>query len=202
MSVSVRNFPKNIKKDYDSVRSDLKSGDILLCKGNVLFSNLIQKATKSIWSHVAFVIRLDSIDRVMVMESVESIGVRTVPLRHYVEDYKGEGKGYNGRLLIARHSDFDDKINKIKLKNMSKFAVDRFGYPYDNDEIAKITARILGFFRRKSKNDNEFICSEYAYECYKSIGINFKYDKRKFIAPADFAKESKVNAIAELIVKK
>ncbi len=55
-------------------------------------------------------------------------------------------------------------------------------------------------FRKKSKSDNDFICSEYAHECYKSIGINFNYDKRKFIAPADFAKESKVSAIVELKV--
>ena len=197
MPISIEDFPDVERVDYDTVREDIRSGDILLCEGDAVFSKLIKLGTGSIWTHVAFIIRLDSIDRVMVMESVESMGVRTVPLRHYVENYKGEGKGYNGRLLIARHSDFDDKVN---IKNLSKFAVDRFGYPYDNDEIVKIAGRILGVFRKKSKDDNEYICSEYAQECYESIGIIFDYDDRKFIAPADFAKEEKVEAIVELEV--
>lgn len=52
---------------------------------------MIQRATRSVWSHVAFVMRVDSIDRVMVLESREPIGVRTVPLRTYLADYDDEG---------------------------------------------------------------------------------------------------------------
>ncbi len=71
MSVSVKNFPKLRRQDYKKVRPKIHSGDILLCSGSSVFSQMIQKATGSIWSHVAFVIRLDTIGRIMVLESVE-----------------------------------------------------------------------------------------------------------------------------------
>ena len=47
-------------------------------------SQMIQAATDSIWSHVAFVVRLEVIDRIMVLESLEPVGVRTVPLSKYL----------------------------------------------------------------------------------------------------------------------
>lgn len=94
MSIAIDQFPTIAIQNYEQLRPQIKSGDILLCSGNSLISSLIQKATNSVWSHIAFVIRLDSIDRIMVLESVETIGVRTVPLSTYVNNYNGSGKGY------------------------------------------------------------------------------------------------------------
>jgi hypothetical protein len=157
---------------------------------------------------VGFIIRLDTIDRVMVLESVESIGVRTVPLSHYVYNYKGDGKGYPGKLLIARHDHFDN-VPKQRMHKMSQFAVDHFGYPYDKDEIMRIAGRIgwefLGFLKkeveRDVERDKEFICSEYAWECYKEVGIVIPYDERGFVAPKDFALAKEVNPVGVIEVK-
>ncbi len=189
--------------DYQSIRAQINNGDLLLCSGNGAFSDLIKKGTDSIWSHVAFILRLDSIDRVMVLESVESQGVRTVPLSNYVYDYK-DGKGYDGQLLIARHDGFPagaDVATSDQLKAMAKFAVDRFGYSYDVDEIVKIATRIAtggAFNNGVLQRDREYICSEYAEECYKRFGVTIPPDRRGFIAPADFAKEGQVRPIAAL----
>ena len=86
-------FPAFEIKEYKNCRNDIKSGDILLCSGDSFFSNMIKQVTHSVWSHVAFILRVDIIDRIMVLESVESIGVRTVPLSSYVSDYNGTVKG-------------------------------------------------------------------------------------------------------------
>jgi hypothetical protein len=149
--------------------------------------------------------RLPELDRVMVLESVEPLGVRTVPLSKYLTDYDSEGNGYNGGLVIARHEDFSTKATDKKMKKFGQFAVDLFGYPYDKDEIAKIATRIAASylpFTRKEQNelkpDREFICSEYAWECYKEIGIRIEHDGRGFIAPADFAKDKNVQLKAVL----
>lgn len=89
---------------------------------------------------------------------------------------------------------------------MSQFAVDRFAYPYDEEEIARITARIvasaLGFGKGEIERDQEYICSEYVFECYKRIGIDIPYDERGFVAPADFARNEKVRLLWELEVKR
>ncbi|UCD76621.1 MAG: hypothetical protein JSV91_06785 [Phycisphaerales bacterium] len=176
-----------------------------MCSGSAWFSRMIQRATKSVWSHVAFVMRLDRIDRVMVLESVESIGVRTVPLRKYMEDYDSKGNAYPGGLVIARHDDFAARATDSKRRRLGQFAVDLFGYPYDNKEIAKIAARIVASKlpfsskeKRELKQDPEYICSEYVWECYRRIGVPITHDRRGFISPADFARDPRVKLKAVL----
>lgn len=133
MSVPIKRFPRKPQVDYRQLRSQLHSGDLLLCSGTGVFSRMIQADTGSIWSHVAFVMRLDSIDRVMVLESLEPFGVRTVPLSKYVNNYDSQGNPYPGGMVIARHDDFTKQANPAKLRELGKFAVDLFGYPYDKD---------------------------------------------------------------------
>jgi uncharacterized protein YycO len=205
MAITTAKFPEGRSINSKIFRPKIQSGDILLCSGSAWFSKMIQKSTKSVWSHVGFVIRLDSIDRVMVLESVEPLGVRTVPLSKYLSDYDSEGNPYPGGLVIARHNKFSKIASTSKLKKFGQFSVDLFGYPYDTDEIAKIAARIAASYlpftdkeRKALKPDREYICSEYAWECYKSIGINIKHDPRGFIAPADFAKDKDVSLKAIL----
>ena len=181
-------FPKLPTKHYKELRHDIHSGDILLCSGSSIFSTLIQKATKSIWSHVGFILRVDAIDRIMVLESVESIGVRTIPLSNYVRDYNASGKGYPGRLMLARHHD----VKEENIPKLSRSAVDFLGYPYRTEEIVHIAARLslnaLGF-PPHSIDDKQraFICSEYAQTCFNSIGVEIGHNKIGFIAPSDFA---------------
>lgn len=181
-------FPLVPSKKYQDLRHEIRSGDILLCSGSSTFSTLIQKATDSVWSHVAFILRLDAIDRIMVLESVESYGVRTVPLSSYVRNYNASGSAYPGRLMLARHAG----IREEHIVKLSRSAVDLLGYPYGTTEIIHIATRIsLHALGVHSHPDNKlahaFICSEYAQTCFHSIGINIDYNHMGFIAPADFA---------------
>ncbi|MCK4958558.1 MAG: hypothetical protein KAT00_04150, partial [Planctomycetes bacterium] len=184
---------------------DIRSGDLLLCSGSTFFSRMIRRVTRSVWSHVAFVIRLETIDRIMVLESVESVGVRTIPLSRYVRDYSGQNEGgYPGRLLLGRHKSFS-MVSKPEMTKMSQFAVDLFGYPYDRDEILRIGARIcknlLGFREDEVQREREYICSEYVWECYNSLNIRVDHDTGGFIAPRDFARDLKVFPIAAINVE-
>lgn len=204
MGISIRRFPKREEHDYDQIRSEIRSGDLLLCSGSGFFSRMIQASTESIWSHVGLVMRLDSIDRVMVLESLEPQGVRTVPLRKYLVDYDNRGNPYPGGIVIARHQAFEN-VAANRLQRLGQFAADLFGYPYDKDEIAKIAARILASRipftqkdRKALKRDREYICSEYVWECYRQLGIRIEHDPRGFIAPSDFANAKDVELLAVL----
>lgn len=194
MAIDQKVFPNHAFKAYRYARRLIRNGDVLLCSGSGIFSTMIQEATGSIWSHVGFILRLDEIDRIMVLESVEPIGVRTVPLSKYLKDYDSKGHAYDGGMAIIRHRKFEAKANRETLKRLTQFAVDLFGYPYDKDEIAKIAARIMASkipfspeAYARIKEDREFICSEYVYRCYKEIGIEIEWDKKGFIAPSNFA---------------
>lgn len=189
-------FPNVPIKSYDELRNIIQSGDILLCSGSAFFSSLIQQATQSVWSHVAFILRVDQIDRIMILESVESIGVRAVPLSSYINNYNGTGQSYPGRILLARHRE----LKQENIINLSKYATDLLGYPYGTEEIARIAARIgmgsIGIPQTTvDQPQREFICSEYAYACFKSVGITIPYNPLGFIAPADFARCAEVFSI-------
>lgn len=193
-------FPQLSSKHYQTVYPDICSGDILLCSGNSIFSTFIKKATHSVWSHVAFILRLDVIDRIVVLESVESLGVRVVPLSHYICNYNNSGQGYPGKLMLARHAD----ITQNKIPALSTLAVDYLGYPYGKEEIIHIAARIglhnLGISNLDPDpiKQKAFICSEYAQLCFSAIGINIECNRIGFIAPADFAIHPKIKPLCYL----
>jgi hypothetical protein len=198
-------FPALPLAQYPAIRASIRNGDLLLASGNYAFSKIIQAATKTPWSHVAMLIRVDVIDRVMVLESVETKGVRAVALSEYVRNFEGTGKGYNGRLVLAHHSGFT-AASAAQLQAMSQFAVDRLSYPYDEEEIARITARIvggaLGIPPGVVARNKEYICSEYVGTSYELVNIIIPYDPRGFIAPADFARCPEVTLLYELEVQR
>jgi hypothetical protein len=194
MPIARNRFPNGRATPYPAMRQDLRNGDILLCSGSGIFSTMIQAATKSVWSHVGFILRLDNVDRVMLLESVESIGVRTVRLSKYLNDYDSKGNAYRGGLAIIRHKRFEELVNPTKFKRLTQYAVDQFGYPYDSAQIARIAARIMASRvpftpkeRSRIKENNAFICSEYVARCFNRAGFDVKWNPLGFITPADFA---------------
>jgi hypothetical protein len=197
-------FPDVPRVAYATVRDQIRSGDLLLCSGSSVFSRLIQHGTDSVWSHVAFVMRLDALARIAVIESVESIGVRIVPLRSYVASYNGGERGYKGRLFVARHHAFAS-VNAETFRHLSQKSIDLLGYPYDPQTILSIAARVvagkLGMEARPFVRDKAFICSELVWECLRSIGIEIPYGATNFIAPRDFAACADVQVLWELAVE-
>jgi len=191
-------FPNCKKIDYSCIREYIKSGDIMLCSGNAPFSKLIKEFTGSKWSHVGFIIRVDEIERIMVMESVESIGVRTVSLSSYINNYNGSGEPYPGEVFIFRHNDMKPEF----IKDISKKAVDLLGHNYDSQEIARIMLKLTFKSFNNSvdipKDNGEYICSEYVYECMKGIGIKF-HESPGYITPSDIAKTEGMSAVCQIL---
>lgn len=178
---------------YSDVRSKLKSGDIFFASGDHLIAKAIQKMTGSPWSHVGIVLRLDSIDRVLLLESVEDMGVRFAPLSKYLRDYE-HGKPYKGLAVLARSKD----VTSETIKGLSNFGIDELTQPYDKDEIAKIMARITLGIGRKER-DREYICSELVYECFARAGKEFAYNPKGFISPEDIWVDEKLSLVGRVL---
>ncbi|MBE2257229.1 MAG: hypothetical protein H6942_02350 [Candidatus Accumulibacter sp.] len=173
--------------DYDQVRDQLRTGDIVFCSGTYFFSKTIQWFTRSVWSHVGIIYRDDNLLRIFVLESEIAIGVRLVPLSKYLRDYHGRNKPYKGHIVIARIApDADDG----KLKTAISFGMDELTRPYDNWEICRIAMRIL--FRRGRKNrDRKYICSELVYEAFRRADVSFRFN-RNSISPDDIWSDQRV----------
>jgi hypothetical protein len=188
---------------YEQVRPLIQSGDLLLCQGQSIFARLIRHATGSDWSHVGCVLRVDTIERLLVFESVESIGVRAVPLSQYISNYNGTGEGYKGRVFLARHAAFSPEMVPA-FTAFSQRALDLLGSAYDTKSILQIAARVLavdvGYQPRAIGSNATFICSEYCWEIYKAFGITLPYAQGGYIAPCDFATNPEVTVLWEVEV--
>ena len=189
--------------DYDVLRPQMRTGDLLLCQGDEAFSKLIRWATRSPWSHIAVVARIEEFDRVMALESVEKIGVRTVPVSRFISQDSAGASPYPGRILLARNRRFADMGTPEHVKAMTRFAFERFGYPFGGGEMTKIALRLIagGVGMKTPKPlqpDDEYICSEYVDRCYRQVGIETPYNKDGFIAPCDFAADPQVEAVAQV----
>jgi Permuted papain-like amidase enzyme, YaeF/YiiX, C92 family len=186
---------------YAQIRPVIRSGDLLLCQGTSTFARLIQYATGSPWSHVACLVWLETIDRLVVLESVESIGVRAVPLSKYVDNYDGAGHAYTGRVFLGRHATVAAQP-QTSLAAFSQRAIDLLGSAYDTQTILHIAARVvaakLGFHPPDLPQDTAYICSEYVWAIYQAMGITLPYGHGGFIAPHDWAEAPDVTLLWEI----
>jgi hypothetical protein len=187
----IQEFPK---RNYQSIRNDLKTGDLVFCSGNYLFSKAIQKFTKSVWSHVGVIYKDETLDRVLILESETGIGVRLAPVSKYVEDYHGKKRPYKGNMIIGR---VVDGIPDDKMKTGISFGLDELTKPYDNYEILRIAFRILFGISRRTQ-DRKYICSELVQEIYRRAGYVFPFNDT-IISPDDIWGNKKVQMLYRLM---
>jgi hypothetical protein len=172
---------------YEDIRNTLKTGDLVFCSGNYLFSRLIQRFTKSMWSHVGMVYYDSALGRMLILESEKLYGVRFAPLSKYMKDYHGKNKPYKGLIAVAR---LEPELDLEQLKKGISFGMDELTKPYDDWEILRIAMRIL-FKRGRRVKDRKYICSELVQVCFKQIGIVFNY-RNKIISPDDIWKDQRL----------
>lgn len=203
MSISNNVFSEFPAQPYSAVREQIRDGDLLLCSARDAGSRAIRWATRSMWSHVALAFRMREIDRVLILECVQKIGVRAVPLSDFIARTSSGTHPYPGKILLARHEDMPKDPEHVTQKAMMEFAFDRLGAKFSNIETAKIALRIaMGRFNTKLPTklspDDEYICSEYVAKCFEHVGVHIHWDGLGFIAPADIADDPHVMAVAQI----
>lgn len=192
-------------RPYGEVRGLVRDGDILLCSATNMGSWAIRWATRSIWSHVAIAFRLPAIDRVLVLECVENIGVRAVPLSDFITRTSSGKTPYPGRILLARHQALAERSEPETMRRMTGFAFDRLGDKFSNAETMKIGLRIaLGRLNLKLGSrlqpDDEYVCSEYVANCFAAVDLRIAWDGLGFVAPSDIAADAAVVPAAHLLL--
>ena len=65
---------------YEKIRDQLKTGHIFFSSGSYTFSGIIQRLTKSAWSHVAIVYKDEELGRVMILEAEPRIVIRLIQI--------------------------------------------------------------------------------------------------------------------------
>lgn len=172
---------------YEKVREFIKTGYVFFSSGSYTFSGIIQRLTKSVWSHVAIVYKDEQLGRVMILEAEPYVGIRLIPLSTYLRDYKGKRKPYKGQIVIGKLN-FD--LEQEKLNKAISFGLDSLTRPYDNWEIMRIMSRILFRIGKREKN-RSYICSELVRDCFAKAGVIFKYNDT-YISPQEIWKDARI----------
>ena len=191
--MSTNKFDALKQVSYPDIRSDIKTGDILFCSGDYIFSKLIKYFSDSMFSHVAFVFHWN--ERVLVFESVEDDGVRIIPISQYFDNYENSNQPYKGRLFLARHK---TDLSKPEMNKILGKATDLLNRDYGVVDMVKITWRIM-MGLGEHKPDDEYICSEFVDKCFKEIGITLERGPGGFIYPEHIAADQNVEPLFEFL---
>jgi Permuted papain-like amidase enzyme, YaeF/YiiX, C92 family len=163
---------------YEKIRDSLQTGDIVFCSGSYVFSGIIQRLTKSVWSHVAIIYKDEELERILILEAEPYAGIRMIPLSNYLNDYKGKRRSYKGQMVIAK---LKDPIEDIRLNKGISFGLDALTKPYDNYEIVRIMIRILFHISKRERN-RSYICSELVRDIFAKAGVVIQYNDT-YISP-------------------
>ena len=164
---------------YDSVRSNIKNGDILMYKGRSFSSRVIQFVTRSKYSHAGLAAWWK--DRLMVLEAVGH-GVIVTRLSANVAHYNGDVE-----LFTAI-----EEIPEPEREQMVHFAQEELGKEYARWKAILLGIRLL-FVREKNtrdtlKREKRLFCSHYVAQVYNEIRRDLKKNKSdRFMSPGDVA---------------
>jgi hypothetical protein len=172
---------------YEDIRDQLKTGDLFFGSGSYFFSGLIQRMTKSTWSHVAIIYKDEALGRVLVLEAEPFVGVRMIPLSKYLNDYKGKRKPYKGQIALAHLS---IPLSTEDLNNGISFGLDELTRPYDNIEILRIMIRIYFKITRRT-NNRAYICSEFVRDILSESKVEMPYFDT-YISPDNVWQDARV----------
>lgn len=187
---------------YAEARDIIRTGDLLFCSGAKPVSRLIQTATRSPYSHVALVVRMLSIDRLLLLEAEWPYGVRVVPLSSYFNDWNGCGKPYSGNLLVARHTALDGNNEDAMALFLSEL-VDILGRPYSVRRVLRMglreVAALAGLRFRELRLKKATVCSEYIYHAYSRLGIHLSWNQKGYILPMDIASHQDFSLVCRIL---
>jgi hypothetical protein len=205
MAVTTADFLAMTPQPYSQAREQLQTGDILLFSSKGGFSALIEHFTNSLWSHAGLVWRIGDadFDRVLILESIENLGIRAVSASNRFNGSAAAPAPYDGHVLVARHRKLPQPLMAEHVVKMTRFGIDHLGFPYNGEELAKIAARIAVGLAKVTlpghlEPTNSYICSEFVAKCYDAIGVDLAPDLEGYMAPADIAADPDVFAVARL----
>ena len=172
---------------YEKIRDYLQTGHILFSSGSYTFSGIIQRLTRSVWSHVAIVYKDEKLGRVLILEAEPRVGIRMIPLSNYLRNYQGKKRPYKGQIVIAK---LKEPLEDAQLNKAISFGLDQLTRPYDNWEIIRIMLRIL-FRKGKRERNKSYICSELVRDAFAKSGVLFKMNDT-YISPQEIWKDERV----------
>lgn len=144
---------------YQSLRQHIRTGDLLLFRGNYVLSHVIESLSDSPYSHVAILARWK--DRVVAFQA-DTRGVEILPVSKMVCRYNGKVDWWS-RVAGFGNEGFEEKLLDKALTLLGT----RYGYlPLISLGFRILLGRTLNARDAHATPDSLF-CSQFVSECYR-----------------------------------
>jgi hypothetical protein len=179
---------------YSAMRPYLRTGDIVLCSGNALFSRIVRRVTGSEWSHCGMIIEHEITGELCIWESttptevadietgVPVSGVQLVPLQRRLQSY-------SGHVAVRR---LEATRTREMLDALHDFRAEAAGKPFDKDifELLRAAFDDDGVGLEDNVEDlAAYFCSELLAEAYQRMGLLPPNPPSNEYTPKDFSSE-------------
>jgi hypothetical protein len=183
---------------YESIRGDLKTGDLVLFSGTKALSMGIKWFTGSKWSHIGMVLRLPEWNIVLIWESTtlsnltdietgtETQGVQLVPLSERVKTYEGD--------ITIRKLEGVERTPEL-MNSLRDLREDFKGRPYEESKIELLKSAYDGIWGENEEDLSSLFCSELVAEAYKTIGLLPDRMPANEYTPKDFSEKENLMLI-------
>lgn len=180
----MRDLTKVTKVEYDSVRPNLDTFDLVLWSGNGRLSRFIQYGTRSTWSHVGLVVKMPG-DILMLWEStIHSSegnvvdGVQFTPLSLSIM-----GDMAVRRMTANRTPDMFDKLMAVR--------AELDGRPFERSWMEFFLAGYDGPFGHNTRDLTTLFCAELVAETLQQVGLLDPAKSSNEFTPRDFSEETR-----------
>ena len=194
-----REITQKPMRSYSSIRHELNTGDIILFRGSTVFSRLIQRATRSPWSHVALVMRLPEYDFLALWEST---GLGTIPDIRSGEITRGvqlaplseRVRSHAGALAVRRLE--GATLGQRERAALMDLRRELRGRPYERSLVDLARAAYDGAGGASAEDLSSLFCSELVAEAYQRIGLLDDRLPSGEYTPGDFAAHSRLELLS------
>ncbi|MDH4320991.1 MAG: hypothetical protein OEV73_05765 [Desulfobulbaceae bacterium] len=187
---------------YDALRSELKTGDVLLFSGKSGISEGIKFFTLSKWSHVGMVYKFESdLDPKGSIFCWESTSIGNVADVEAGKLTKGVQRvELSERLERCFADDYEISVRPLTkpLTNDMILALNNFrhevsGRPYEKNKIELIKSAYDSIFGENKEDLSSLFCSELIAEAFQRMGLLPESTPSNEYTPKDFSSEKRMH---------
>lgn len=163
---------------YGAIRDRVEDGDIVLFRGTIFLSRIIEEVSHGSYSHCAIAANWG--ERKMLLQAELMGGVQAVPLSVAAGTYNGRVDWY--KIAPAWRA-------KIDIAAMLEEARADLGLTYATSDLLRVAAHSLFGARLPPDCDNPhaLFCSQYVERCFRKAGVALCKDSDVGTSPSAIA---------------
>lgn len=191
----------NRSANYEDLRDELKTGDIVLFSSSSPLSWATKLATMSKWSHVGMIVCLEEYEFVTVWESTTSTGLRDLDTKRLhkgvqLTPLSSRVQGYKGDVAVRRLSGAN--FGGDRVQGLMRLRKRLRNTPYEQHALELINAALDTPLHESTEDLSSVFCSELVAEAYQELGLLPSGEGQKpsnEYTPVDFSSQRTLSLI-------